>query len=80
MGFKDLSQVENRQSFNLYLPPDASKERRIVHRKYVAAIEALAAEHGDPAAALAGVERARKNYGAILLREDRQARPHIYAR
>ena len=82
MSYSDFDRrITRPNGFNLYLPPDASKARRIAQRKYEDAIKALSSSTGELVPmALAEVDRARRNFGAILLREDRQRRPHIYTK
>lgn len=63
---------------NLYLPPNASPARKIAHRIYVAASDKLA-KVGDEDALLA-YRKAERQYGFILLAEDRKRRPDIYAK
>ncbi|WP_338811158.1 hypothetical protein V2V90_24065 (plasmid) [Agrobacterium leguminum] len=83
MAFADLDRKFMRPAgFNLYLPADASKARRIAQRKYEDAVNAMAGSMDAESwrVALDAQERARRNYGAVLLREDRQRRPQIYAK
>ncbi|RWO20624.1 hypothetical protein [Mesorhizobium sp.] len=61
---------------NLYLPPDASPERRAAHAAYVAASDRLA-KYGD-VAALAAYRKAESEYGAAMLAEDKVRRPKSY--
>lgn len=78
MALSDLGRTYHLCGFNLYLPPDASKARRIAQRKYVMAVEALAGPGNNRPEAMVEVERAKRNFGYVLLREDKLARPHIY--
>ena len=82
MTFADLSKVDRPTGFNLYLPPDAPAERRIAHRKLAEAAGAMekAADAESRQAALDMQDRAQRNYGAILLREDKRNRPYAYAK
>jgi hypothetical protein len=82
MSYSDFERkIAKPNGFALYLPPDASEARRIAQCKYEDAIIALASSEDEAhLTALAEVERARRNYGAVLLREDKQHRPHIYAK
>lgn len=83
MSFADMERRITRPAgFKLYLPADASKARRIVQCKYEDAVNAMAGAMDAESwrVALDAQERAQRNYGAALLREDRQRRPHIYAK
>ncbi|ETX13652.1 hypothetical protein OCH239_09305 [Roseivivax halodurans JCM 10272] len=68
------------QPFRLHLPKNASQRRVIAQRGYERSIDRLNAavtvEERD--AALAEVQRKKRAYGAILLSEDRMARPWMY--
>ena len=83
MTYADLDRRVTRPAgFKLNLPPDASKARRITQRKYEDAVNAMAGPMDAESwrVALDAQDRARRNYGAVLLREDRQSRPHIYVK
>lgn len=83
MGFADMDRRITRPAgFKLYLSADASEARRIAQRKYEDAVNALAGSMDAESwrVALDAQERVRRNYGAVLLREDRQRRPQIYAK
>lgn len=83
MGFADMDRRITRPAgFKLYLPTDASEARRVAQRKYEDAVNAMAGPMDAESwrTALDARDRARRNYGAILLREDKQRRPHIYAK
>lgn len=63
---------------NLYLPPDASPERRAAQAAYIAASDKCAAYPSD--GNLEAYRAAEREFGRILLAEDRARRPHIYAK
>lgn len=62
---------------NLYLPPDASPERRAAQAGYVAASDRLANGGGEEA--MDAYREAERAFGAVLLAEDKIRRPHVYA-
>lgn len=65
--------------YNLYIAPDASTALRIAHRKYVAAVNAIAKSTGETFEAdNAELHRAKRTYGYVLLAEDRKRRPRAY--
>lgn len=68
--------------FPLHIAPDALPEVKIAAKKYIAAVEGWWAAKGATAyqEALTAMEKARRNFGFMLLRQDRRRRPHIYAK
>lgn len=80
MSYADLDRrITKPNGFRLYKPANASTARRLAQRRYEEAIDRVAsADAVSYPERLAEVERARRNYGFVLLREDRLLRPHIY--
>jgi hypothetical protein len=62
---------------NLYLPPDATPERKVAQETYVAASDKCAAYPSD--GNLDAYRAAEREFGRVLLAEDKKRRPHIYA-